>query len=388
MFEEFDLDEDDDLGGTALSSAQDAEAGLMPPPQSSICFGHEQIEQQIISLYNTGKMPHAIALTGPKGIGKATLAYRIAKFLFHEDVSAQDALFGLDEAAATSLGVPVDSPSFQKVASGGHPDLIRIEREYDDVKGETKGALLVDAIRRVPTFLRSTSALGGWRICVIDDADTMNRQAQNALLKTLEEPPKKTLIILVAHRMGTFLPTIKSRIRVFNCAPLNDNDFNQLLDLSDVETQAKELVYALSSGCFGYAQMLLEDGGLDVIDKVFSCFVPDRVVDPLLAMTIADQIGARGADKTYGFFVLFMTRLMEAMVMIKAKQEEFLDDALIKSLSKQQNFDVLQEFFQRQTLENLIEKNDKLREHFERTERAYLDKRLAVQQALDVLAGR
>ncbi len=186
-------------------------------------IGHSRAEAALRQAVNGGRMAHAWLFSGPKGIGKATLAYRLARYVLCRG-SAEEAvgekmqcLFGADsaDAVAPALGLETDPehPVFRRIIAGSHADLMVVERELDEKTGRAKGQILVDAVREVKGFLSMTAGEGSWRVVIIDGADEMNRNAANALLKALEEPPERTLLVLVCHNAGRLLPTIRSRCR-------------------------------------------------------------------------------------------------------------------------------------------------------------------------------
>src|SRR5207249_3413997 len=125
-----------------------------------------------------------------------------------------------EEGGSSGLAIPPESGTFRRVASGGHADLLTIERAYDPRRRRLRGEIVVGDTREIAAFLRLTPAEGGWRVVVVDGADEMNRNAANALLKILEEPPRRALLLLVAHSPGKLLPTIRSRCRRLPLAPL------------------------------------------------------------------------------------------------------------------------------------------------------------------------
>ena len=221
-----------DEGSVAVSVSPQ---GFLPPRESDLFLSHTDIEQRLLQMMTAGKMPHGVIFRGQKGIGKATFAYRLARFLFKYggQGSADAGLFG--EAAPPAwpdnMDVARDDPVFRRVASGGHPDFMALE------PAEGKTGLDVDQVRTLIPFLRRTASDGGWRIVIIDDADTMNRNAQNALLKILEEPPANTALILIANNTSAFLPTVRSRCRTFDFKPLDQDSFSQLLQRQDKFSQ-------------------------------------------------------------------------------------------------------------------------------------------------------
>ena len=211
-------------------------------------------------------MHHAFILHGPRGVGKATLAFRIARFLLWADASKR--------ANYQSLNVPENSDVFQQVASGSHPDLLVVERDYietdrkkiisalrkgevleeDELASMKKSAFIrVDDIRKVNDFLSKTSFNDGWRIVVIDSADDMNNNAANALLKILEEPPSKTIMLLISHNPALLLPTIRSRCAKLPCRTLKNGEVASLLRRYRSELSESQIskISDLSGGSIG-----------------------------------------------------------------------------------------------------------------------------------------
>src|SRR5918912_1048242 len=178
------------------------------PRVSAHLYGHAQAEQMLLAAYRSGRMPHAVLLTGPEGIGKATLAYRLVRFVLRwPDPAAPD-------VPARSLAVAPEHPVSRQVAAGSHPDLVTLE-------AEPGGIIPVDAVRRAVRFFGATAGEGGWRIAVIDAAENLNTAAANALLKALEEPPRRALFVLISHAPGRLPATIRSRAVSFALRPLS-----------------------------------------------------------------------------------------------------------------------------------------------------------------------
>ena len=183
-------------------------------------LGREAAESALRRLFESGRLPHALLLSGPRGIGKATLAFRFARFVLANG-AGEGSPGGLSGGSEESgLAIAPESGTFRRVASGGHADLLTVERAYDPRRRRLRGEIVVEDTREIAAFLRLTPAEGGWRVVIVDGADEMNRNAANALLKILEEPPRRALLLLVAHSPGRLLPTIRSRCRRFPLAPL------------------------------------------------------------------------------------------------------------------------------------------------------------------------
>ena len=185
------------------------------PRENALLRGHAAAEAMLAEALRAGRLHHAWLITGPLGVGKATLAFRFARRL----------LAGGEGELALSATHPV----FRRVAVGSHADLLTIEREWDPKKKRMRGEIIVDDVRRVSGFLRLTPAEGGWRVVIVDGAEDMNRQGQNALLKVLEEPPPQAILLLVCGAAGRLLPTIRSRCRRLALDKLEEADVAALL---------------------------------------------------------------------------------------------------------------------------------------------------------------
>lgn len=234
-----------------------------PEPRSNPdLVGHDAAERAFLDAWNSGRLAHAWLLTGPKGIGKATLAYRIARFVLAGGGEG-GGLFG---GPPDSLALSVDHPVFKRVAAAGHGDLKVVERGLGDEKKKARTEIVIDDVRGIGGFMSLTPAEGGWRVVIIDAADEMNRNAANAVLKVLEEPPRNALMLLVCHSPGRLLPTIRSRCRRLALNPLAEDSVGRLLaDFRPDLPQADVLALArLGEGSIGKALALAAEGGLDL----------------------------------------------------------------------------------------------------------------------------
>jgi DNA polymerase III subunit delta' len=202
-----------------MSLQDDDEVDEAPHPrQTLVLFGHIAAEAALLAAYRAGRMPHGILIAGPKGIGKATLAYRLARFILSHPDPAANAVQG-----ASSLQVDSASPVGRRIAAQAQPDFLIIERTVNE-RGVLRNQIAVDDIRRTVPFFGSTAGEGGWRIAIIDAVDDLNRSGANALLKVLEEPPERGLLVLIAHSSARVAPTLRSRCRIISIRPLAQED--------------------------------------------------------------------------------------------------------------------------------------------------------------------
>ncbi len=261
--------------------AETSENGAPPPRANPELVGHENAEAALRRLFQSGRMPHAVLMTGPRGIGKATLAYRFARFVLAHGANGGE-IMGLAEDEG-ALAVSVASGAFRRVASGGHADLLSVERAYDPRRRRLRSEIVVDETREIAAFLRLTAGEGGWRVVIVDGADAMNRSAANALLKILEEPPRRALLLLVAHNPGRLLPTILSRCRRFPMTPLPPSTVARLLETyrPDLPQAQSAPLVALAEGSIGRALELAEAGGVDLYRAILALLSREPGVDPV-----------------------------------------------------------------------------------------------------------
>ncbi len=265
-------------------AAADLPLSLPHPRETLDLLGHEAAEQEILETCAAGRVAHAWLISGPQGIGKATLAYRFARFVLSgglERLSGQaprgdgeggGGLFGEEAlpvalAPGAGLGLDAEHPTVRRVIAGSHGDLRVIERAIADEKtGKRKGEIVVGDVRGLSTYMAMTPSEGGWRVVIVDEAEMMNRNAANALLKNLEEPPGRALMLLVSHNPARLLPTIRSRCRRLPLTPLPDAAVDQLLNrhLPDLAPADRQALVGLAEGSIGRALALAEQGGLAV----------------------------------------------------------------------------------------------------------------------------
>ncbi len=274
------------------------------PVEHAELFGHVGEADELARAYRTGKFHHALILSGPRGIGKATFAFRLAHHLLANPQPA--------EAPSTLARPDTASTLFRLMAQGAHPSLLHLTRPAADRGAGFKSAVTVDEIRRVGRFLSMTSHDGGYRVVIVDAADDMNRNAANALLKSLEEPPPRTLFLLVVHSIGRMLPTIRSRCQLLKLKPLAGDDL--LAALRAVSPGSEEVpddLAAKASGSVREALLMTQFGGLDIANAVDAVVSGGRF-DVAAAYRIADAVGGRDSTVQFRLFNEYVAGIAEA----------------------------------------------------------------------------
>ncbi|WP_455271612.1 DNA polymerase III subunit delta' [Rhizobium herbae] len=275
--------------------------GAISPAENMRLFGHAEAEHFLAQSYRSGKGHHAILIEGPAGIGKATLAFRFANHvLTHPDPAlAPDVLADPDPGSIVS----------RQIASGASHNLLHLTRPVDEKTGKVKSAITVDEVRRAGKFFSQTSGTGNWRIVIVDPADDLNRNAANAILKILEEPPKRSLFLVLTHAPGKLLPTIRSRCLPLQLKPLppealRDAMNNLGLDLSGPNAQK---VLASAQGSVSEALKLINYGGLDIM-MAFETILNGQ--EPAIRKDmhkLADVLAGKDSETIFDFFAALVT---------------------------------------------------------------------------------
>jgi DNA polymerase III subunit delta' len=270
-----------------------AETLSVPHPRETTgLFGHREAEAALLNAYRSGRIPHAWLIGGAQGIGKATLAYRMARFvLAHRDPAAPAVQI------ADSLKVDPADPVARRVAAEAHGGLLVLQRTAND-KGVMRTVITVDETRETISFFGSTAAAEGWRVCIVDTVDELNSNAANALLKTLEEPPRESLFFLISHAPGRILPTILSRCRRLPLRPLANADVIQAVSratgIVDDDPRLLEAAEA-AEGSVARALTLLGGDAAKLHHKTAALLATLPRVDPRELHALGDALG--GSDK-------------------------------------------------------------------------------------------
>ncbi|WP_019221778.1 DNA polymerase III subunit delta' [Bartonella senegalensis] len=255
---------------------------VLSSSQNNMIFGHKAARHFLAQILKEERLPHALLFEGEYGIGKTTLAFHFAWNI----LSSQKGNF---------LQPEHNSITWRQITQGSHPGFLHISRRFDIKTQKFKTGILIDDIRDVIHFLNQTSQESRWRIVIIDSADDMNRSAANAILKTLEEPPAKTLFIIITHSLGKLLPTIRSRCQQISLRPLHDDEMKKVIthvfsnqNITDEETV--ERIVEKSNGSPRKAALLIH-GGLEIV-KTVNTLLEQSVCNPAIVHSLAQMLSS------------------------------------------------------------------------------------------------
>ena len=266
----------------------EAAPSLLPEPRANpALLGQESAEQAFLAAWQSGRLAHGWVLSGPRGIGKETLAFRIARHV-------------LASGTGDRLACDPATPLFRRIAAGGHSDLFYLARQVNEKTGKLRSEIGIDDARALCALLALTPGEGEWRVAIVDGAEEMTRNAANAILKVLEEPPARALLILVSHAPGRLLPTIRSRCRFLPLQRLDDTSLRTVLAplLAGLPADDAELLLALAEGSPGRALALHEAGGVALYRDLLGLLDTLSALDHVRLHALADRAqSGEGRDR-------------------------------------------------------------------------------------------
>lgn len=325
------------------------------PKDNAYLVGCEDAEKMFLDAWKNNSLHQSWLISGKKGIGKATLAYKIARFLLSDDKEKKDDL--------SSLDISSDSNTFRQIAKGSHPEFKLIERGYlkterqkivkaikdgnymsDDELADLKksSVISVEDVRTINEFLSKKSADGKWRVVIVDTVDEMNSSSANAILKILEEPPFKSMILLISHNPGMLLPTIKSRCAKLHISPLKEHQVASLLRRyrSDLSEDIIKKLAGISGGSIGKAISYADGGALEFYEKIYSLATSGKKFKISEMLRFCDE--AVADENSYTLFKELILKFLSEQVKALNKVEETADiyEKAIKTFKETENLNL------------------------------------------------
>ena len=278
---------------------EDESSDVAHPRATTVFYGHAEAERTLLDAYRSGRIPHAWLIGGERCIGKATLAFRTARFvLTHPDPAA------LAVQKATSLAVPADHPVVRRIAVEGHSALLDLHRVINEKTGKLFTEIRVDEIRKTVPFFGLAAGEGGWRVAIIDPMEETNRSGDNALLKVLEEPPPRALLLLVSHAPARVIPTIRSRCRTLLLRPLAADDVARAvanaLDRKPDDPEIRAAAEA-ADGSVGRALLMLDGDALELRQQVLALLERLPQTDPRELHALGDELSGTEPETLAAF---------------------------------------------------------------------------------------
>ena len=266
-----------------------------PHPRETVQLqGHAAAQATFLQAYNGGRLHHAWLITGPRGVGKATLAWKLARFLL---ATPEDDGGMFAPPPPETLDIPADHPVARRLASLAEPRLYLLRRGLNDSEKAVAQNILVKEVREMKSFFALSAADGGRRVAIVDAADEMNTSAANALLKLLEEPPASVTFLLISHQPFSLLPTIRSRCRELRLSALSAEDMAAALAAAGATPEDPAGLAELAGGSVGEALRILNHDGLTLYAGIVALFATLPRMDRGRALALAELAAARGADQ-------------------------------------------------------------------------------------------
>jgi len=295
--------------------------GAKHPSEALAVIGHQNAEDSFVDAINKGRLHHAWMITGPKGIGKATFAWRIAKYLLCSPIKEEGAsLFSDTPGVIETLDIDPHHPVLRRIQAGSEGRLSIVRRPFDAKRKLFKAQITIEEIRKLKSFFALSAADGGRRVVIIDAADDMNVNAANALLKVLEEPPQHTILLLISHQPSRLLPTIRSRCRTLRLGALSQVDIDAILATQELEIDAAEMgaLSTLSAGSAGEAMRLAQHNGPAVYHQILGLIAQAPKIDRPSAIKFSEQYTARTNSEDLDILGLMFDRVLSRLTVFGA----------------------------------------------------------------------
>ncbi len=279
--------------------------GAPHPRATPLLYGQSAAEQTFLAAYTGGRLHHGWLITGPRGVGKATLAWRIARFLLAEEPPGMFA-----PPPPATLDVTADHPIARRILALSEGRLKLIRRDWDDEEKKHDSVITVKRIRQLKSFFQMSAADGGRRVVIVDSADEMNPSAANALLKVLEEPPSQATLLLISHQPFRLLPTIRSRCRELRCVTLGPEDMAAALAQAGAAVADPAALAELSGGSVGEAIRLTALDGLALYAGIIGLFATLPRLDRPGAIALAETASGRANEPRFDLILRLIEQFL------------------------------------------------------------------------------
>jgi len=273
----------------------------LTPRSNPMFFGHEQAKELLLEGYTSGKLAHGWLISGPRGIGKATLAYHFARMLL---------------AGSDAMDIGESDPVFRRMIADSHSDFRVVEPIFDPKKEEAAREITIEQAREIGQFLSLTPGESKWRVVIVDSIDALNVKAANAILKILEEPPPQAILMLISHNPGALLPTIRSRCRQLRLNGLTDAEFGKILRniAPEIDSSLLPALREMSDRSPGIALELFEQEAMDVYADIVRIVSSLPKLDAKKLHSFADSMGTGQVHAQWRLFMHLMLFLLATTV--------------------------------------------------------------------------
>lgn len=278
--------------------------GYAHPRETHKLFGHNEAKEDLLNAWRSGRMHHAWILSGPSGIGKATLAYHMARLILQHDLA--------DGLPTATYALSPDSPVSKQIAALSHPNLFVLRRIWDQKSGRFSTIIPVDEVRRLKHFTTMTGQAGRWRVVIIDRADELNISSANALLKILEEPPDFCLYFLITESLGRLPITIRSRCRKLLLNPLSLEDLS--LAVQNISQANLENFHRISGGSVRQTLELMQGHGLEYYKMLLEHLNALPKLDYTRLYPSIEKLAMPSASKDFEIFFSILGNIMRRII--------------------------------------------------------------------------
>ena len=297
--------------------------GIPHPKLAKKLIGHSTQKLYFLNSYISNRLPQCWLLAGDKGVGKATFAWLIAKFLLTTNQNPDDIKIELNGANIDSILAPQDGGTLTRILSGSEQRIYVVRKGYNEKRKAFFKDISIDDIRNLQSYCSLSIADGGRRVIIIDTADDLNTNSCNALLKLLEEPPKNTLFLLISHQPNLLLPTLQSRCQKLLFSALSQYDLRAVVATTGQEIgPAQEVPLSiLSNGSAGVACRLLNSNSLNLYRDILNLASSLPNLNTKKATQLSQNYFAKGKADDFENFIEMMQHFLSRLCKTGAMQK-------------------------------------------------------------------